>query len=46
MISLKEVLSIHDILIDRFGGLKGVRDLNALESALNRPIQTFEGKEL
>jgi death-on-curing protein len=46
MISLKEVLSIHDILIDKFGGLKGVRDLNALESALNRPLQTFEEKEL
>ena len=46
MISLKEVLSIHDILIDRFGGLKGIRDLNALESALIRPLQTFEGNEL
>ena len=46
MISLKEVLSIHNILIDRFGGLKGVRDLNALESEINRPLQTFDGKEL
>ncbi|MFT6873596.1 MAG: death-on-curing protein [Roseivirga sp.] len=46
MISEKEVLEIHAILIERFGGSNGVRDMNLLNSALNRPYQTFDGKEL
>lgn len=46
MISEKEVLEIHAILIERFGGAEGVRDKELLDSALNRPYQTFDGKEL
>ncbi|MBS1544266.1 MAG: type II toxin-antitoxin system death-on-curing family toxin [Bacteroidetes bacterium] len=46
MIDLREVQSIHEILIDKFGGTKGTRDMGALESAINRPYQTFDGKEL
>lgn len=46
MISEKEVLEIHAILIERFGGSDGVRDKELLDSALNRPFQTFDGKEL
>ena len=36
-LSLDEVLAIHDRLIEKFGGLAGVRDLGMLESALYRP---------
>ena len=32
-----EVLSIHKVLIERFGGSHGIRDGGALESALARP---------
>lgn len=46
MISEKEAIEIHSILIDRFGGSKGVRDKDLLNSALNRPYQTFDVKEL
>ena len=46
MIHLSEVLLIHDILIQRFGGSTGVRDNDALESALGRPFATFDGKDL
>ena len=46
MISFQEVIVIHSILIEKFGGKQGIRDKNALESALNRPYQTFEGKDL
>lgn len=35
--SLQETLELHDQLILRFGGSKGVRDLGLLESALIRP---------
>lgn len=46
MISVEEVEIIHAILIRNFGGADGVRDINALESALARPFQTFDGNEL
>jgi len=36
-LSLDEVLAIHEALVERFGGLRGVRDLGLLESALYRP---------
>jgi death on curing protein len=46
MIELEEILHIHKTLIDIFGGAQGVRDLSALKSALARPFQTFEKKDL
>lgn len=46
MITRKEVESIHDVLIERFGGGKGIRDASGLESAINRPYQTFGGQDL
>ena len=46
MIPFREVEQIHQILIDRFGGLHGIRDALALQSALARPFQTFDAQEL
>ena len=46
MIPIKEVEQIHKLLISTFGGSHGIRDIAALESALARPFQTFEEKEL
>jgi death-on-curing protein len=46
MIDLKVVESIHNILIDRFGGIKGIRDLGSLEAALARPLATFDKIDL
>ncbi len=46
MIELKEVLSIHQVLITNFGGSSGLRDLNALQSAINRPFSTFDKLDL
>ncbi len=46
MISIFEAIKIHDVLIDRFGGAPGLRDKNLLESALLRPYQSFDKKEL
>jgi death-on-curing protein len=36
-LSLDEALAIHERLVERFGGLPGVRDAGLLESALFRP---------
>ena len=46
MISIDEVLQIHEILIERFGGSNGVRDNNLLQSAIARPFKTFEQNDL
>lgn len=37
---------MHAILIMNFGGTTGLRNRELLESALARPLQTFDGKEL
>lgn len=46
MMSLEEVLRIHEVLIHEFGGSLGIRDLGALESAIFRPHATFGGIDL
>jgi death on curing protein len=46
MISISEVILTQDILIEKFGGVRGIRDRGLLVSAINRPFQTFDGKEL
>ncbi|MGK7389402.1 MAG: type II toxin-antitoxin system death-on-curing family toxin [Candidatus Cyclobacteriaceae bacterium M2_1C_046] len=46
MISIEEVLQIHNILIERFGGSKGVRDLELLDSSISRPFNTFDQQDL
>ncbi len=35
--TLDEALELHRILLERFGGAPGVRDLGLLQSALSRP---------
>lgn len=46
MISVNQALSIHEILVERYGGAQGIRDTSALESALARPFSTFDGIDL
>ena len=46
MIDFETALKIHDLLIDEFGGTPGIRDHSLLDSALNRPFQTFDGELL
>ncbi|MDP2208789.1 MAG: type II toxin-antitoxin system death-on-curing family toxin [Bacteroidota bacterium] len=40
------VLTIHSILLERYGGSPGIRDKNLLESALAQPKITMAGKYL
>jgi len=41
-----DVLTIHQILVEQFGGMLGVRDEGLLESALSQPKATFFGELL
>ena len=42
----KQILLIHDELIEKYGGSYGVRDENLLESAIFQPFATFGGEDL
>jgi death on curing protein len=46
MIEIRDAIRVQEILIDKFGGSKGIRDINLLESALSRPFQTFDQRDL
>ena len=35
--TLEDLIGMHDILIEKYGGAYGIRDVGALESALMRP---------
>ena len=37
----EDCLAMHEKLLERFGGLKGIRDEGLLESALNKPRHLF-----
>jgi death on curing protein len=45
-LTLHEVLEIHDKIIEASGGARGIRDIGALESAINQPRITFNQIDL
>lgn len=45
-LSLEQVIEIHDALVEKFGGLKGIREKGLLESAVAAPIMAVFGEEL
>jgi death on curing protein len=45
-LTVGEVLDIYSRVMQQSGGLVGIRDLGALESAVAQPRMTFDGAEL
>ncbi len=45
-LTLNEVLDLYQQVMEQSGGAVGIRDLNALESAVAQPRMTFGGEEL
>ncbi len=45
-LDLADIIEIHEIAIQQYGGRSGIRDFNLLLSAIYQPQQTFEGKYL
>lgn len=45
-LTLEEVLDLHAKIIQKSGGMPGVRDANALDSAVVQPMMAFGGQEL
>ena len=46
MIRPEFVVNVHEILIEKFGGIHGIRDIKLLESAITRPFMTFDQQDL
>lgn len=45
-LSVEQVIALHALQIERFGGSRGLRDRGALEAAIARPQMTFGGDDL
>jgi death on curing protein len=45
-LEINDILSIHQILLEQFGGMPGIRDEGLLESAVSQPQATFFGELL
>lgn len=45
-LNIFQILELHRHLLDEFGGISGVGDFGALESALAQPEMTFGGEDL
>ena len=45
-VTAEDVIRLHGQVIRTTGGLDGIRDSSALESAISAPLQTFGGEEL
>jgi death on curing protein len=46
LLSVEQLLEMHEELLEEFGGGSGVRDLGALEAAAARPAASFGGEDL
>ena len=45
-LTLNQVLDLYSQIMEQSGGAVGIRNLSALESALNQPRMTFDGESL
>ncbi len=45
-LSIREILELHEIIIETSGGAHGIRDIRALESSVNQPRLTFDQADL
>jgi death-on-curing protein len=46
LLDVENILLFHKKIVKSTGGSDGVRDLDLIESALNRGLMTFDGKDL
>ncbi|MBI2309572.1 type II toxin-antitoxin system death-on-curing family toxin [Candidatus Collierbacteria bacterium] len=44
--TVRQVLILHERMIQKYGGSSGARDMGMLESAVGRPFATFGGEDL
>lgn len=45
-LSVEEVIAMHDLFLQKFGGLPSIRDINLLSSAVETPKSSMFGRDL
>jgi len=45
-VSVEQVIALHQMMIDRYGGDPGIRDRGLVESSVAQPMMTFGGTDL
>ncbi len=45
-LTVKDILLLHELQIEHYGGSHGLRDMGLLESAVGRPQSTYGGEDL
>ena len=45
-LTVNDIMLLHEKIIDKTGGIKGVRDVGLLELAVNSPFVSFDGEDL
>ena len=45
-LTVNDIMLLHEKIIDKTGGIKGIRDIGLLEMAVNSPYISFDGEDL
>ena len=45
-LTVNDVMLLHEKIIDKTGGMRGMRDVGLLELAVNSPFVSFDGEDL
>ena len=45
-LTIDDIILLHKKIIDKTGGIRGIRDIGLLEMAVNSPFSSFGGEDL
>ena len=45
-LTVDDIIILHEKIIDKTGGIRGIRDIGLLEMAVNSPFASFGGEDL
>ena len=45
-LTVNDIMLLHEKIIDKTGGIRGIRDVGLLEMAINSPYISFDGEDL
>ena len=45
-LTVNDIMFLHEKIIDKTGGIRGIRDVGLLEMAVNSPFASFDGEDL
>lgn len=45
-LNVEDIMLLHEKIIDKTGGIRGIRDVGLLEMAVNSPFSSFAGEDL